>query len=150
MTRTKAEFRALRETIGISKRQFSRLMKVHELSVIRWEGDSHPQQAPLAAWQLLDDLKCRQDEEIVRFLSAHEHDEVIDLVYWLTHDAYADAHIQGKASPERTWTEQNAMTRRLALEFNRLGIAIRWHVGPWSSDEQSLPSVEAASEEQRA
>lgn len=57
---TKADLRALRETVGLSQQQFADLAHVSRETIKRWENDTYDWQAPADAWAILYELRDRQ------------------------------------------------------------------------------------------
>ena len=53
---TKANFRALREEVGLSIPDLADLLKVHPNSIRRWENIDFEQMPPQDAWDILNDL----------------------------------------------------------------------------------------------
>jgi DNA-binding transcriptional regulator YiaG len=129
--RSKAEFRAMRESLGLTQQRLADLMGVRILSVKRWELPTYPQQAPGDAWRLLDSMMERQDEAIgealkqVREIAGQMEGEpaAIALPYWSSQRDYDEHH---HAEDEGTWTEANADSRRLASMLRWLGYKVRW------------------------
>lgn len=132
MERTKAEFRATRETLGITQTQFADYMGVKVLSVKRWESSKYPQQAPDAAWEILDDLLAMQDDAVRVALDQvrRMHDEAgippaaVALPYWQSQSDYVEHHYD--PDDDATWTEVNATNRRLAIALRDRGYNVKW------------------------
>lgn len=131
--RSKSEFRALRESVGITQQRLADDLDVKVLSVKRWESPNYPQQAPQDAWNLLDMLMERQDtavkiallqvEEIARE-RGQQPDEVA-LPYWSSDSDYYKYHYLRDHGDE-SWTEINATARRLSFALRDRGIRVRW------------------------
>ena len=65
MSRTKAEFRALRETVGFSQHALAAELGVRPLSVKRWERpDIDGYNPPADAWNLLDSYLATDDHMV--------------------------------------------------------------------------------------
>lgn len=131
MGRTKAEFRALRESLGLTQQRLADALDVRILSVKRWESPKYPQQAPDAAWEILDHLMAAQDNAVSTALDtvnaiADENDappaEVV-MPYWSSQDDYEEHHY---IDDDGTWTEVNATNRRVAFALRQMGVTIRW------------------------
>ena len=59
--RTKADFRALRETVGLNQAYLAQLLGIHEMTVKDWEKPQRPDWQPnQQAWDLLDQYKAAQ------------------------------------------------------------------------------------------
>ena len=68
--RTKADFRALRETVGMSQQSLARLTCVTVSTAKRWENPAYFD-PPSDAWELLDYYKAAQDEMVAETLSTY-------------------------------------------------------------------------------
>ena len=131
--RAKAEFRAMRETLGITQQRLADDLDVKVLSVKRWESPNYPQQAPQDAWNLLDMLMERQDTAVrVALLEVDaiaedrgEQPEEVTLPYWSSDSDYYQHHITRDHGDE-SWTEVNATARRIAIALRDRGIRVRW------------------------
>lgn len=131
--RTKAEFRAMRETLGITQQRLADDLGVKVLSVKRWESPRYPQQAPADAWSLLDDLMAVQDsavEAVVAQVRSVEleregHPREVLMPYWSSQDDYMEHHYSA-AESDGSWTEINATSRRVASVLKVLGFEVRW------------------------
>lgn len=129
--RSKAEFRATREMLGITQQRLADELGVRTMSVKRWESPRYPQQAPDDAWALLDDLMAIQDEavasalEVVRSMEKSQgHGPVeVKLPYWSSQRDYDEHHY---VTDEGDWTEVNATSRRVAMMLRWLGFGVRW------------------------
>ena len=124
--RSKAEFRALRETVGLTQQSLADRLGVKILSAQRWERPKYPQQAPDAAWELLDSLVRAQARAVSDCLQAAKSCEVTQLEYWTSGTDYDDLRREGE--PE-TWTEANATQRAKAQALRMLGYPIDWYDG---------------------
>lgn len=131
--RSKSEFKALRETVGITQRRLADDLDVTVLTVKRWESPSHPQNAPQSAWNLLDMLMERQDTAVrVALLEVDavaeergEQTEEVTLPYWSSDSDYYQHHATRDHGDE-SWSEVNATTRRIAVALRDRGIRVRW------------------------
>lgn len=131
--RTKAEFRATRETLGITQQRMADDLGVRVLSVKRWESPRYPQHAPAEAWELLDMLMAKQDSAVAAALAqvrdvAHDMGEEpasVALPYWASQSDYMQHHYLA-AESDASWTEVNATSRRVAVMLRWLGFRVRW------------------------
>ena len=64
--RAKAEFRAMRETVGISQNALAAALGVQPRTLRRWEADEERWEPPEDAWEELDALRADQ-ERVVGF-----------------------------------------------------------------------------------
>ena len=67
-TRTLAEFRAIRETVGMTQGMLADALGVEPRSVRRWESPSAPQVPPQDAWDVLDSALDTQRQGIASAL----------------------------------------------------------------------------------
>lgn len=129
--RSKAEFRAMRETLGITQQRMADELCVKALSVKRWESPAYPQQAPDDAWELLDLLMEAQDKAVETAVDQVQRIEIehegkprkVAIPYWFSQQDY-DTHHHAKDGGR--WTEVNATNRRLASVLRCLGYEVKW------------------------
>ena len=142
-TRSKAEFRASRETLGLSQGNVARLLGIDVANVKRWEkpGEAYPK--PFA-WELLDELmKLRRKtiaEGVEVVLSMQEHDGMPDrvqLTYWRD-----QAQFDAMGRDEGPFGMANANARGVAAELERLGIDVEWS---YADDDDNVYHVSARS-----
>ena len=131
--RPKAEFRAMRETLGVTQQRLAEDLGVRALSVKRWESPRYPQQAPDEAWELLDILMAKQDSAVAAALAQvrgvasdmGEGPAEVVLPYWASQSDYMEHHYLAVEGDE-SWTEVNATSRRVAALLRWLGYRVRW------------------------
>lgn len=123
MERTKAEFRAIRETLGIPQQTLASMLGVNPLSVKRWELPKYPQHAPEGVWEVLYAL-LEEHTKAIRQAAAIDA-ESVDLPYWMTSDDFEQYATDDE--PGTNWTQANATRRAIAQELALDGIAVYWH-----------------------
>lgn len=137
--KTKADFKAMREGLGMSQALLADLMGVHVKSVKRWEqpNETAYHNAPQDAWDILREYQARQ-REIVDFAIAKAVEldatmpdgavPTVSLTYWFSEDEYEQAH----PGEGRFWQMANANSRLTAyllrgrgyeVDFNYPGLA---------------------------
>ena len=98
MTRTKIQFKALRECVGLTQQDVASILGVNAKSVKRWEGSTYPAyHAPEEAWELLEDMFAAQQSAIKTAADiVAEQTEVagrppatVTLKYWRSQSDYA-------------------------------------------------------------
>lgn len=131
MARTKAEFRAMRETLGLTQQTLANELDVKILSVKRWESPKYPQQAPDDVWSFLDDLDREQVATCSAALAKASQmpQDAIEVPYW----SNAADYEEHRAS-DLTWTEANATSRRLAAILIDRGASVVWVDGATCDD----------------
>ena len=126
--RSKAEFRASRETLGLSQNDVARLLDIDVANVKRWEkpGEAHPR--PFA-WELLDELTERRETTVEHALEivlhAQEHTgklpDRVQLTYWRDQQQFdalgLDSGPFGMA---------NANAREAARRLEEMGVTVEW------------------------
>lgn len=130
---SKAELRAVRESLGLTQQRMADLLGVKVLSVKRWELPRYPQQAPDDAWELLDDHMRRQDVAVQAALSQMDriamnmggYPDEVALPYWSSAEDYKMHHYLDDGGAE-SWVEVNATNRRIAFALRERDIAVRW------------------------
>lgn len=133
--RTKAEFRAIRETVGMTQGALARELSVEVRSVKRWESPTASQVPPQDAWDVLDAALSAQRRGIATALG--RVDEVAEergaypksvmLPYWTSQDAYDEGHYVDDGGD---WRMANATNRLLAHALHERGIRVEWTDGP--------------------
>lgn len=127
--RNKAEFRALRETVGMSQQLLADMLDVEVRSVKRWE---HPNgsEPPNDAWDVLAEARERQVWVVDAAVDkAHEIESdagrspnAVQITYWPNAAAYENAH----PDEDYSWMMANANARLIALELTRLKFDVRF------------------------
>lgn len=130
MERTKAEFRALRETVGFSQHALAAELGVSPLSVKRWERpDIDGYNPPADAWNLLDSYLATHDQmvaeifaEVRRQVKAIGHKpDCIPITY------YRDqAQFDALGRDEGYYGVANANARALAGKLRRAGYTVEF------------------------
>ena len=132
--RTKADFRALREQVGMSQGDVADALDVQVLSVKRWERpDIDGCEPPADAWDVLDDARKLQ-RQVVDFgiskvgqtaVDLKAEAEAVVLTYWRTQDAYDTAH----PDEPGVYTMANANVRLIADKLESSGHMVRFVYG---------------------
>lgn len=129
--RTKAEFRALREIVGLTQAALADELGVQVRSVKRWELPAAPQRPPQDAWDVLDEAVAAQRQVVSYALGkvdelAMEHGDYpkeVSLPYWSSAEHYR----QGHSVPDvGDWRMANANNRAVALALRERGIPVSW------------------------
>ena len=133
--RTKAEFHATREMVGMTQAALAKRLGVEVRSVKRWESESAPQQPPQAAWDVLDAALNVQCEVIDYALGKVEQSGAtsVRLPYWASADDYAERSTDaalGVALDADSWRMANANSRAIAAILMLDGIAVTWSRNP--------------------
>lgn len=134
--RTLAEFRAIRETVGMTQGMLAEELGVDSRSVRRWESpDYDGYRPPQDAWDVLDDALDAQRRVIAAALG--KLDEIVkergaapdsvQLPYWTRRDAYDRHHY---IDDGLDWRMANATNRILASALHERGIEVDWTDGP--------------------
>lgn len=120
---TKAEFRALRETVGMTQQALADKLGVAVRSVKRWEKDydDSSYQPPTDAWYVLYDAKELQTQAIIAAIKAvedvaddHDTSQDVEIVYWLSEDDYKSKSIDALYGIADDWRMANANARAVA------------------------------------
>lgn len=109
----KAEFRLLREAVGMTQAAMARELGVEVRSVKRWESQEAPQAPPQDAWNLLEGALAEQDRAVSAALAA----PASRIPYW-TSDG---EHAQWADDPSADWRMDNATLRRIWAALRDLG-----------------------------
>lgn len=134
--RTLAEFRAIREMVGMTQGMLAEELGVNPRSVRRWESaDYDGYQPPQDAWDVLDDALDTQRRGIAAALG--KVDEIVkergtapdsvQLPYWTSQDAYDRHHYIDDGGD---WRMANATNLMLAAALHERGVRVDWTDGP--------------------
>lgn len=142
MEHTKANFRALREMVGISQAHLARDLGIDSRSVRRWENPDATGYSPReGAWRILKDARFEQLRTVNAFLDEIEAKEdqgsapgKVFITYWASATEYARAHPE--ADPA-CWQMSNATARLIAHELEQMGYEVEF----------GWPGLKAAQEE---
>lgn len=140
--RTLAEFRAIRETVGMTQGMLAAELGVEARSVRRWESPSAPQVPPQDAWDVLDYALTNQRHAVAAALGevdrmAQErgaYPDHVTLPYWPSQAAYDVGHYVDDGGD---WRMANATNRMLAYALHERGINVEWSDGP------TVPHIDA-------
>lgn len=133
--RTLAEFRAIRETVGMTQGMLADALGVEQRSVRRWESPANDYHPPKDAWDVLDAALSAQRRGVAAALGkvdelAQEHGsypESVALPYWSGQDAYDEGHC---VDDGWDWRMANATNRILAYALHERGMRVEWSDGP--------------------
>ena len=134
--RTLAEFRAIRETVGMTQGMLAEELGVNPRSVRRWESpDYDGYRPPQDAWDVLDEALDTQRRGIAAALGkideiVHERGsapDAVQLPYWTSQEAYDRHHYIDDGGD---WRMANATSRMLAEMLHERGIEVDWTDGP--------------------
>lgn len=134
--RTLAEFRAIRETVGMTQGMLAEELGVNPRSVRRWESpDYDGYRPPQDAWDALDAALETQRRGIAAALG--KLDEIVQergaapdsvrLTYWVSQGACDRHHYVDDGGD---WRMANATNRMLAAALHERGIEVDWTDGP--------------------
>lgn len=138
--RNKADFRALRELVGMSQQMLADELGVQIRSVKRWEHPNFDWQPPQDAWDVLDEAR-EQQIDIVNFSLAKireiERDEdaeprTVHLTYWRSAEDYEAAH----PGEGENWQMANANSRLVWHALEALGYSVAFDFGGLASLEE--------------
>jgi hypothetical protein len=129
MSRTKADFEALRESLGMSQSFLAGAICVTARSVKRWGDPNSPQTPPEDAWECLESFRAGMDRAVLyalrRALSSEQElgeKPTIDLTYWSSEDEWLSYHEDDPGD----WRMANATSRAIANELRDRGFAVRF------------------------
>lgn len=132
---SKARFRALRETIGITQAQAAETFGVQPRAVRRWESPTAPQLPPegvLEEMERMADERARAIESTVKATEKFIADAVenvegrevseVSLPYWSSQAAYDEWH---PATPG-DYRRVNSISRGVADALRSRGLEVKW------------------------
>lgn len=130
MEHTKAQFKAIRERVGLSQEDVADALGNAVRTVKRWESPDY-QQPPEDAWEYLEDAldqhkrivddALRAVEKTIKGHGGRKPDHV-DLLYYKTQHQY-DLYGRDPGS----YMMVNARTREIAVLLEQLGVEARFH-----------------------
>lgn len=123
----KAEFRAMREMVGMTQATLADALGVEVRSVKRWESPSAPQVPPEEAWGVLRHAVAMQ-RQVVDFMlgKADEHEDApVSIRYWASQGDYDAERADGG-----DWRMANANVRAAASVLLAEGRVVEWRDGP--------------------
>jgi len=134
--RSLAEFRAIRETVGMTQGMLAAELGVEPRSVRRWESPGYEgYRPPRDAWDALDaaldaqrrgvDAALGKVDEIAKERGAYPNS--VRLPYWTSQEAYDEGHYVDDGGD---WRMANATNRLLAYALHERGIRVEWADGP--------------------
>lgn len=125
MDRTKADFKALRETVGMSQQALADALHVDKRSIQRWEAHGNAWEPPADAWYVLDAARERQRWTVANAVEiAHEHGNApVSLTYWKNQCDYERAGHGGD------YQMANANARLIACMLETEGRAVSFGFG---------------------
>lgn len=132
--RTKAQFRAMRERVGMTRETMAELIGVSVRSVRYWETIDSKRFPPQDAWDVLDDALEHQRAiitftlnkvtEIIKEMG--ETPEAIRLPYWLSRKQYEEGSEDSKYGLNGDWHMANANAQTIAIILETQGIDVEW------------------------
>ena len=132
MSKSKAQFKAMRELLGMSQQLLADLLSVDVRSVKRWESPTATayKSAPDDAWELLDKYLEQQQWAVETGLQKVEETEdqmgrpprEVSLTYWFSEEAYEAAH----PGEGRFWQMANANSRIVAAILRMDGYTVNF------------------------
>ncbi len=136
-SRTKNEFRAIRERVGITQAYMAHAMGVAQRSVRYWEDADSGRNPPQAAWNILDDALREQQRGIA--FAMQKVDEIVaeagdspnevQLPYWLCESDYLSNSTDAKLGVTGDWRMANANNLALSIRLEERGILVTWTNG---------------------
>ena len=129
--RSKQEFKALREQVGMSQADLAFSLGVTERSAKRWESIKYTNyNAPQDAWDILDDAlqvisaALGQIDEAAQEVGGYP--ESVKLVYWSSQAEYDEHHC---VDDDGDWRQANATARIVSYALHERGIETDWISG---------------------
>lgn len=129
-----AEFRAMREQVGMSQQDVADALGVRVLSVKRWENPEYPFEIPDDAWDVLDAAYGMQQQQVeyavdsaIAAVEATRKQSDMDVLlrYWRTQSDYDAAH-PDEPGP---YGQANAVARAAAERLRTLGFEVSFTYG---------------------
>lgn len=143
---SRADFKALRERVGMSQQNVADALNVNVRSVKRWEHEAYPYDAPDEAWELLEhrlDVQHRMVEYAVDVVeSAAEKagfaPALIPITYYRDQQMYDQCGLD-----EVAFGIANANARAIADVLERMGYEVEFRY-PCEDSDSSINAARAA------
>ena len=133
MIRSKASFRALRESVGLTQSALASELGVEVRSVKRWESPRAPQVPPPDAFGLVEDAYGAQREAVEFAVAKAEgirvergEPERIWIPYWPDAESYLEKSTDSALGVAGDWRMANANARAAALALQGRGFAVEF------------------------
>lgn len=130
--RTKNEFRAIRERVGMTQALLARKMGVSQRSVRYWEDPDSMRKPPEEAWQILDDALELQRMGLSNAVRIADDPMFKDgnlsvrLPYWLSESQYEEFSTDAAYGICGDWRMANANNMALAIRLEERGMRVEW------------------------
>ena len=121
MERTKANFKAWRETVGISQQGLADALHVDKRSIQRWEAPQTEWMPPADAWQVREEARKNQKaevEELERIAGKIDLHKPVLIKYWRNQNDFIAAGNTGD------YQQANASARMAAYVLESNGRAV--------------------------
>lgn len=130
---SKAEFRAIREMVGMTQATLAGALGVQERSVRRWESEEAPQMPPEDAWRILQDAYDAQWEAVEAAVAKAEgiraergETAAVRIRYWPDAESYLERSTDSALGVAGDWRMANANARAAALALRGRGFAVEF------------------------
>ena len=131
ITRTKTEFRAKRELVGLTQKDIADAIGVDITTVKRWEGDGQYEPSE-DAWDVLDrtysqllELIKAETEKYREEATSGKGSSPVHMVYYRSQEQY-DAVCDALGNKRQSYLQYNARCRARAVAYETLGIGYRF------------------------
>lgn len=133
MIRSKANFRAARESVGLTQAALASELGVQVRSVKRWESPEAPQRPPADAWRILQDAYDAQWEAVEAAVAKAEQiraergePAAVRIRYWPDAESYLERSTDSALGVAGDWRMANANARAAALALRGRGFAVEF------------------------
>lgn len=131
--RTKLEFNALRQELGLTLEELANRLGVTSRTVIRWENtnDEEHYKPTNAAWEMIDELKRLQEQSCAEAINrVHQIERElgkkptsVQISYYTSQEDYEAHH---KPHDSGTWRTANANARLTAQVLRAQGYSVKY------------------------
>ncbi len=148
---TKANFRVLREMIGMSQEELAKMLNVTKITVIRWENEASQYNAPIKAWEYIEEVFEEYVENVNTLFSEIENNENesennVVKIYYFSSQEMCDRIF----SNNFPYQQANAIQRELAKKLIESGYDVVFEYPPLNSkpQQQEQENIEEVEEKQ--
>jgi hypothetical protein len=119
--RTKADFRALRDTVGVNQKTLGLILGNTTDMVKKWESEKFTYRPPADAWALLDRLAQQQKEAVDAAVEAHSKAGMVTLRYYRSQPQHDQA-----TKNREDFEVANARARSIGAALTKKGVTVHY------------------------
>lgn len=123
--KTKADFRARREMVGLRQGDVADALGVTVMSVNRWEREGFPN-PPEDAWSLIEEREAEQDRAVGEIVEAFPDNSTAAITIYRTQQEYDAVQALYGREDRGSFGAANASALEAARTLDALGVEVRF------------------------